>query len=101
MNELPTSLAGWQALADDMLPKYGDLVVVNGVPNDYILGDYVFYNAKHLRETCGENIYRRIPVAKPGDCDHKAKTYDDGKPPPCKPPCCRTKRRCCRNGLRA
>ena len=81
MNELPTSLAGWQALADDVFPKAGDLVVVNGVPEAFIAIDYKANTVGELRAAYGENINRRIPVAKPGDGDHKAKTYDDGKPP--------------------
>ena len=73
MNELPTSLAGWQALAGHEYLRPCDLMVRDGKPLCFPdsetcdLGMDVAYARRHLKV----NIYRRIPVAKPGDCDHK------------------------------
>ena len=85
MNELPTSLAGWQALADDEVLRQGDILVHNGeICGSFLPENELHWTVKEWKLALGENAYRRIPVAKPGDLDHKddkAKTYDDGKPP--------------------
>ena len=70
MNEqLPKDLAGWQHLAPDEIVKIGDLLAVDGIPE-------CFANAT-IGWTVGATedgytrVYRRIPVAKQGDLDHK------------------------------
>jgi hypothetical protein len=63
MSELPTSLAGWQALADDERTLPGDVLVSDGLPFDFVGHHLNATTARRLRDIYGANVYRRIPVA--------------------------------------
>jgi hypothetical protein len=105
MNEekLPTDLAGYQHIVSGPI-KEGDIWVWRGKPQRFVAKEYFGFDVQMLNNTeklvlddeCG--LYRKMPVAKQGDCDNtgwkairnsqtandmgtKALTYDDNKPP--------------------
>jgi hypothetical protein len=67
MNALPDHLGGYQHLAEDVLTQEGDIYVECGKP--YKLVRAFGETVGALEQMHGYNIYRRIPVAKQGDCD--------------------------------
>ncbi len=66
--ELPKDIGGYQHLAPDVRAKDDDVYVLNGVPHHFV-GLNGCELVGHLEDVIGMNIYRRIPVAKQGDCD--------------------------------
>lgn len=69
--ELPKDLAGWQHLAPDETLRIGDLAVSLGKP-DWVVTTYTTgWLVGFAEETTNFRFYRRIPVAKQGDLDHK------------------------------
>jgi hypothetical protein len=71
MNELPTSLAGWQALADDEFPRKGDIFVSFGKPVDWVTEDFHLFDVGDVYEDDSVSTYRKLHVAKQGDMDHE------------------------------
>ena len=67
---LPKSLAGWQALADDVAALEGDLFTWQGA----IMGYIDLHDSGRPVSQWKEwdyNVYRRIPVSKQGYLDHE------------------------------
>lgn len=101
--ELPKDLAGYQHVVCGPIME-GDIWVVDGIPAAFISQNLYGVEASEPHLFGFANIYRKMPVAKQGDCDDtgwkkirdaalkdaidnehqkkaKALTHDDGKPP--------------------
>jgi hypothetical protein len=67
--KLPDDIGGYQHLEPDVVAIWDDIMVRHGIPLAFV-GDRIVLGTVEQIETCFHvNLYRKIPVAKQGECN--------------------------------